>query len=93
MQRNGFFIECGAFDGETRSNTLMLERELDWSGVLIEGDPLNLMQCLSKHRKAWLVPACLSTVKSTITIPNRVFPKDDEINCLPFKGILKALNR
>ena len=28
FQREGFFVECGAFDGETRSNTLNLEREL-----------------------------------------------------------------
>ena len=45
-QKNGFFIECGALDGETRSNTLILEEELDWSGILIDADPVNLMQCL-----------------------------------------------
>ena len=45
-QRNGFFIECGALDGETRSNTLILEEELDWSGILIDADPVNLIQCL-----------------------------------------------
>ena len=46
FQRDGFFVECGAFDGETRSNTLNLERDLGWTGVLIEADPVNLMQCL-----------------------------------------------
>ncbi len=44
-KRDGFFIECGALDGETRSNTLILERQLGWEGVLIEADPVNLMQC------------------------------------------------
>ena len=46
FQREGFFVECGAYDGETRSNTLNLERELGWSGVLIEADPVNLIKCL-----------------------------------------------
>ena len=42
FQRNGFFIEAGALDGETGSNTLSLERDLGWSGLLAEGDPSNV---------------------------------------------------
>ncbi|KAB7507993.1 hypothetical protein Anas_00609, partial [Armadillidium nasatum] len=37
---NGTFIEAGAYDGETFSNTLNLEKELGWSGLLIEPNPL-----------------------------------------------------
>jgi len=59
-QRNGFFIECGALDGEIRSNTLYFERYLGWTGLLIEGDPSNYAAMVHKHRKAWLSPACLS---------------------------------
>jgi len=59
-KRNGFFIECGALDGETRSNTLHMERYLDWTGLLIEADPLNFAQMLHKRRRAWLSPTCLS---------------------------------
>jgi len=33
---NGFFIELGAMNGITFSNTLFFERNLNWSGVLIE---------------------------------------------------------
>jgi len=72
-KREGFFVECGAYDGETRSNTLNLERELGWSGVLIEADPVNLIQCFEKHRKAWLVPACLSTSKQTMFVKYRAW--------------------
>jgi FkbM family methyltransferase len=35
-QRAGTFIEVGAFDGQTLSNTLYLERDLGWTGVLAE---------------------------------------------------------
>ncbi|KAG7156877.1 hypothetical protein Hamer_G024123 [Homarus americanus] len=35
-KREGFFVEVGAVDGETLSNSLYLERNLGWSGLLIE---------------------------------------------------------
>jgi FkbM family methyltransferase len=38
-KRNGFFIEVGANDGFTQSNTYYLEKFLDWRGILIEGIP------------------------------------------------------
>ncbi|KAF7994766.1 hypothetical protein HCN44_004238 [Aphidius gifuensis] len=58
---NGFFIECGAYDGETRSNTLSLERSLGWTGLLIEADPINFRKMLKKKRRSHLSPTCLST--------------------------------
>ncbi|XP_047737147.1 uncharacterized protein LOC108678160 [Hyalella azteca] len=58
--RNGFFIECGAYDGETFSNTLNFERTLGWRGLLVEGDPNNYKALLRMNRKAWTVGACLS---------------------------------
>jgi hypothetical protein len=30
--KNGFFIECGAADGETLSNSLLFEMRLGWQG-------------------------------------------------------------
>ncbi|CAL7935565.1 unnamed protein product [Xylocopa violacea] len=57
---NGFFVECGAYDGETRSNTLVLERFLNWTGLLVEADPLNFSKMLMKNRKAYLTPTCLA---------------------------------
>jgi FkbM family methyltransferase len=34
--KNGFFIEAGAFDGVTQSNTYFLEKAKNWNGILIE---------------------------------------------------------
>ena len=45
-QKNGFYIECGALDGVARSNSLSLERQLGWEGILIEADPDNLIDVL-----------------------------------------------
>ncbi|KMQ87774.1 protein star [Lasius niger] len=64
--KNGFFIECGAYDGETRSNTLYLEQFSGWSGLLIEADPINFTKMLQKNRRAYLSPTCLSIIKSPI---------------------------
>lgn len=35
-KRGGVFVEVGAHDGVRHSNTLTLEQEYDWNGVLIE---------------------------------------------------------
>jgi len=64
MQKKGFFIECGALDGEIRSNTLFMEQYLDWEGVLIEANPKNYRNLRLKHRKAWTIPVCLSITTS-----------------------------
>jgi len=39
-ERNGTFIDIGAFDGKTFSNTLYLEKELMWKGICIEPNPI-----------------------------------------------------
>ena len=61
LQEHGFFLECGAYDGETQSNTLWFERVRHWTGLLVEADPENYRQLMSKHRKAYTVNACLNT--------------------------------
>ena len=56
--RDGFFIEAGATDGETSSNTLFFELQRNWTGLLVEPLPFNLAE---KNRKAFISPVCLST--------------------------------
>jgi len=59
-QRGGFYVECGAFDGEVLSNTLFLERERGWTGLLVEMDPYFYTQLIGKSRSSWSINACLS---------------------------------
>ena len=70
MQRNGFFVEAGAFDGEFYSNTLHMERKYGWEGVLVEPSFEYLFKIKSKNRKAWFVPACLSPSSHPIEVRN-----------------------
>ena len=47
--KNGFYIEIGAFDGLNQSNTWFYEKELNWSGLLIEPNP-KFFKRLTKYR-------------------------------------------
>jgi hypothetical protein len=38
-RREGFFVECGAVDGQRNSNTLYLELFYNWTGLLVEVNP------------------------------------------------------
>ena len=60
-KKGGFFIEAGAFSGESHSTTLHFELEHGWTGLLVEPVPLNFMELVKKKRKAWSVQTCLST--------------------------------
>jgi FkbM family methyltransferase len=42
---NGFYIEVGGADGYTQSNTWHLEMYKQWSGILIEPNPVAAEQC------------------------------------------------
>ncbi|XP_057380607.1 protein Star-like [Daphnia carinata] len=59
-QTKGFFVECGALDGEYMSNTIHLERQFSWSGILIEANPVTFKKLSARHRRAWTLPVCLS---------------------------------
>ncbi|XP_068221071.1 uncharacterized protein [Palaemon carinicauda] len=59
-QPPGFFLEAGALDGEFISNTLHLERELGWTGLLIEADPVLYAALPDKHRRSWSSQSCIS---------------------------------
>ncbi|KAK3880006.1 hypothetical protein Pcinc_015461 [Petrolisthes cinctipes] len=73
-KRGGFFVEAGALDGETMSNTLWLEVEQGWNGLLVEADSAAFLALTTKHRKAWAANVCLS--------PNP-YPSKEIFNQLP----------
>jgi len=55
--RDGFFIECGANDGVTQSNTLFFERYRGWRGLLVEPVPELAAKC-RKNRPDAIVEQC-----------------------------------
>ena len=55
--RNGTFVEAGANDGFTQSNTYYLERYLGWRGLLVEPIPELAAKC-RERRPGSIVEEC-----------------------------------
>ena len=73
LQPNGFFVECGALDGERSSNTLYLEKKLNWTGLLVEMDSSFYHQLRGKNRRSYSINACLSPYNYPIRVSLNVF--------------------
>jgi FkbM family methyltransferase len=58
LRLGGYFVEFGAFDGRTHSNTLLLERRFGWRGVLAEPN-LDLLVDLQETRSAIVDGRCV----------------------------------
>ena len=58
--QNGIFLEVGAADGVTISNTLFFERNRNWTGVLIEPNKHLYNSLVTVKRKSYSINACLS---------------------------------
>ena len=57
-KKENFFIEFGATDGVTISNTYLLEKELNWKGILVE--PASIWhQNLEKNRSCIIDKRCI----------------------------------
>jgi FkbM family methyltransferase len=57
QRRNGYFVEFGAGDGETFSNTWLLERQMGWTGVIAEPNPA-FAEAL-RQRRCIVSPKCV----------------------------------
>ncbi len=56
--RGGFFLDSGASDGVSVSNTLALERDFGWDGICVEPNDLMFEQ-LVRNRRCRCVNCCL----------------------------------
>ncbi|AFY54494.1 methyltransferase, FkbM family [Rivularia sp. PCC 7116] len=52
LSENGFFIEAGANNGFSESNTYYLERFRNWKGILIEPIPHLYQECVKERQKS-----------------------------------------
>lgn len=59
---NGYFVELGANDGVTQSNSLYFEKHRNWRGLLVEPAPQNFLKCRQNRssRDSIYCAACVS---------------------------------
>lgn len=58
FKRGGFFVEFGATNGITHSNTYLLEKEFGWTGILAE-PALCWHEALTRNRKVAIDTQCV----------------------------------
>ena len=65
FSRDKIFIEIGAYDGITFSNTYLLEKKFGWTGILVECIPSNFKRiALSRESKSILAAATNKDIDS-----------------------------
>ena len=73
--KDGFFLEVGANDGVSWSNTINLERNLNWIGILIEPDFNQYIKCLKNRPNSVVVNAALVSKEFSKKNDQILFPK------------------
>jgi FkbM family methyltransferase len=64
-KKNGFFIDIGAHDGVTISNSLFFERHNNWDGICIEPNP-NVFGKLAETRKSLNLNVCIGDANQVV---------------------------
>ncbi len=66
-KKSGFFVEVGAYDGVTFSNTYFLEA-MGWKGVLVEPNPENFRLCRKNRPYSASVHAAVASTTEKQTV-------------------------
>ena len=69
-KKNGYFLDLGAHDGISISNTYLLERKYRWTGICVEANPDSFQQ-LKNNRRAICVHACLDATEGFVNFAKR----------------------
>ena len=88
--QKGFFLEIGAGDGLWISNTLLLEREFGWNGILVE--PTSAFEKLIKNRPNCICDnSCISSERKTVALFEIFDRGQAELNNLPENTLLSVV--
>lgn len=65
-KKNGFFVDIGAHDGQTYSNTYFFEKKLDWHGICFEPLPKPFQELSKCRSNSICLNACVSSTEGNI---------------------------
>ena len=99
--RPGTFVELGAFDGINASNTLVLERCFNWTGLLIEANPVNFEALQTRSgRRSTMIHSAVCTPAGVVQMTVNGGAKASqfgqwrketvEVPCQPLTRIMEA---
>ena len=88
----GFFVEVGASDGKTNSASLIFEKYLGWSGILVEGCPLkkeNLVSNRPSHSVLKVLDAVCAADESHVNYSPecQIVASGIQVPCVPLTWI------
>lgn len=64
-KRNGVFVDIGAHDGVSLSNTYFFEKYMDWKGICIEPIP-EVFERLKTNRNCLCIQGCIYDKRETV---------------------------
>ena len=64
-KRGGVFVDVGAYEGITFSNTLHFEREFGWTGIAVEPHPASFAE-LAASRNCLVSNCCMSPFRGNL---------------------------
>jgi FkbM family methyltransferase len=79
-KKNGIFVEVGALDGIGASNTYFFEKERNWSGLLIEPNPVEFIKMEKIDRELSIKENCA------------ISDEEGDINFLSIEGPCNVLS-
>ena len=104
---HGFFIEASTYEGEMLSNTLFFEKERNWTGLLVEANPIRSRTRKEEKRHSYFSNTCLSRTtyakaenftfaheaggSKATGYKNKVMGSET-VQCIPLATFLLALN-
>jgi hypothetical protein len=99
FKRGGVFIEFGAYDGVIFSNTYLLEKQFEWSGILIDPIPSHYESMMqnrkcklihgavsAKHQESVLIEELPASDLSRFVTKRKIFKKVHEVKALTLQG-------
>lgn len=97
--KDATFLEVGAYDGITESNTWFFENCLNWNGILIEAQPKAFKE-ISRNRPLTLFKknygVCSKTKKINISdqgTASKISDRGKTIECLPISKIINETKK
>lgn len=74
-KENGFFIECGAYDGIVDSNSLFFYENKNWRGINIEAVPILFKELIKNRTEDKNLNLALSDSEGVSTFTQAIDPK------------------